>query len=415
MSQSQIIQVFKLLTLGFCLSAGSSSARDFLHKVQELPSRAWTSKRVVRIAQIAANLDKDLPPPRCGVKAYRITYQTQNARDEARQASGLLEVPTCVQKSYPLLNYNHSTRLLKNDAPSTNKYDVEATAIASLFAGYGFIVALPDYLGLGQSVATQEYMSRKSNGRMIRDFLLAVQEFLAEEKIQLDGRLFIAGYSQGAFAALAVLQNLEENPLIGLKPVATAALAGIYNLEELSLDFTIQKGDEADGVFALMVLLSQSRSHPDFPQLDEILKAPYIAVAEKILDGKLEFRDAMKLLPSKAAELFLPDFLKDLEQDGKNHRLAQALSAQSVDRRKFQTPLFLYVSKKDQETAVRGAELSYARLQKQGVQVDLLVDPSAGDHIDASLPSLLETRRYFTRMDASLLDILGPTFAPLNK
>ncbi len=414
MCQSQRFRVFKLYTLLVVFLLWGPLAKAKLLSSKGLPEQRWRNARVAKSAQQAALLTENLESPRCGVEAVRIIYETTDSDGTSVRASGLLQIPTCKLETYPMLNYNHATRVQRKDAPSTNEFDPEALATAVMFATYGFIVALPDYLGLGQSEGRQIYLSRNMSARMVRDFLEASVDYLDSRMIKTDGSLFIAGYSQGAHVSLSLLQDIEKRPLRRLKPVAAAGLGGIYELDDLSFDFAITKGREAHTVFTLMTILSQSRTQKD-PSLkmEAIIHKDYIPVATDLLDGKIKFTTAMKQLPKKTSEIFHEDFLLSLKQSRAENPLIKSLALEAVDKEAFKTPILLYVSEGDELSVT--TESAYQRLEELGSPVVLIQDKIKSDHVEASLPALLQARKFFSAQSQRAAELLGPTHAPINE
>lgn len=88
------------------------------------------------------------------------------------------------------------------------------------FAGQGYIVIGADYFGMGDSTEPEGYMVKGSHQQATVDMLLAGQKVIRELGFQT-GDLFLAGWSQGGFVTMALLEKLEE---FGI-PVAAAATA----------------------------------------------------------------------------------------------------------------------------------------------------------------------------------------------
>src|SRR5690606_20437847 len=89
------------------------------------------------------------------------------------------------------------------------------------FAGQGYIVVGADYFGMGTSPEPEGYLVKGSHQQATHDMLLASQAVLRDLKLQ-STKLFLAGWSQGGFVSMALLEKLES---VGtpVQAVATAS------------------------------------------------------------------------------------------------------------------------------------------------------------------------------------------------
>src|SRR5690606_34972657 len=104
---------------------------------------------------------------------------------------------------YPLVAYSRGTDLDRTRSRATPG-DEEATLVAALLAGQGFVVAATDYLGYARAdLPFPPYLHAYSAATSNVDALRAARELAAQRGIGLDGRVFLAGYSQGGHASMA--------------------------------------------------------------------------------------------------------------------------------------------------------------------------------------------------------------------
>ena len=117
----------------------------------------------------------------------------------------------------PIVLYSHGTTLLKSAVPSDfggHEWILGAAAAAY----YGFAVAMPDQPGMGgDSTVYHPYMHAKSLAYAALDALPAVRElfsedpFLVRNRYAWDGRVFLAGYSEGGYSAMAAAREMETH------------------------------------------------------------------------------------------------------------------------------------------------------------------------------------------------------------
>ncbi|HLO67532.1 MAG TPA: hypothetical protein VK188_10970 [Holophaga sp.] len=116
----------------------------------------------------------------------------------------------------PLVVYSHATTLAKSQVPSTFQGH-EWVFGAAAAAYFGFAVVMPDQPGMGGDGGTvHPYLHRASLAHAVVDALGPAREALATDPYATangygwDGRVFLVGYSEGGFAALAAAREMEE-------------------------------------------------------------------------------------------------------------------------------------------------------------------------------------------------------------
>jgi pimeloyl-ACP methyl ester carboxylesterase len=166
------------------------------------------------------------------VACYSLVYKTPDVNDALIDASGLLCLPKGKSAASPLLSFQHGTIFNKTDAPTT--VNSSYYWACPLFASMGYIAVAPDYLGYGASSSTPHpYLHAKTLSSSSVDMLRAAKSFLALPEINTatDGRLFLAGYSEGGYATLAAQRSLEAIPSEFTVTVSEPG-AGPYDLSE---------------------------------------------------------------------------------------------------------------------------------------------------------------------------------------
>ncbi|RYD86257.1 MAG: hypothetical protein EOP54_30625, partial [Sphingobacteriales bacterium] len=164
-----------------------------------------------------------------GFTAYRITYNTTDALGKAVVASGAIFVPD-VQQALPMLNYNHGTIFPSQEyqAPSYMRNNAES-GIGKLFSAAGYLVVVPDYVGYGSSKKSPHpYGAYHIIANSVTDMLYAAREFCGDKKINLSGKNFFSGWSEGAAVALAVVKKLEASNDQNFVPTSSVLNAGPY-------------------------------------------------------------------------------------------------------------------------------------------------------------------------------------------
>jgi dienelactone hydrolase len=161
-------------------------------------------------------------PATAAVRLFRVTYTSVIPEQGNRPtvASGLLAVPDGASGPLPLLSYQHGTVYGKEEVPSFPEKSPETQLVLAQFAGQGYAVVAADYFGMGTSPEPEGYMVKRSHQQATVDMLSAGRFVLADLGIATD-RLVLAGWSQGGFVTMALLEALEAAEI----PVDAAATA----------------------------------------------------------------------------------------------------------------------------------------------------------------------------------------------
>lgn len=164
------------------------------------------------------------------VRAVRIVYRTKDPAGQEVQASGVLIFPTNPNRPLPLLSHQHGTITNDNQAPSNYTNQSEAWSIGTVLASAGYVVSAPDYLGYGVSRnIPHPYEHAKNTAQVSLDMLRAAKEYCRINNIQLNGKLFLTGYSQGGAATMALHKKIEEEASTEFRVTASAPGGGAYN------------------------------------------------------------------------------------------------------------------------------------------------------------------------------------------
>jgi predicted esterase len=181
--------------------------------------------------------------PQCGIDIRHIEYVTVGAKGESITDTGALMVPNGSSSSCtgarPIVLYAHGTTVEKsyniaNIVDPNNAGYSESLLMAALFAAQGYIVVAPNYAGYDTSTLSYHpYLNADQQSKDMIDALSAARsalEGLSASGSSDDGRLFIAGYSQGGLVAMATQRALQE---LGQTVTAAAHMSGPYALEAM--------------------------------------------------------------------------------------------------------------------------------------------------------------------------------------
>ncbi len=176
--------------------------------------------------------------PACGVDFYHVEYQTVGGAGETATASGALMVPTGAGTNCsgprPIVLYAHGTQTNKaaDLADVTDTSNSEGALIAAVFAAQGYIVVAPNYAGYdSSSLPYHPFLNGDQQSKDLMDALQASRTALPDTAAAAtsdSGKLFVTGYSEGGYVAMATAKALQA---AGAKVTASAPMSGPYALE----------------------------------------------------------------------------------------------------------------------------------------------------------------------------------------
>ena len=326
---------------------------------------------------------------RYGVAAYRLEYTTTNSDGTKIKASGAVIVPTGATTSLPLLSMQHGTIQNDNDAPSYFGSGSEAYTLGSLFASQGYIIAAPDYIGYGASKdVPHTYEQRNGLATASLDMLRATREFLADKNVNWDKRLFVAGYSEGGYATLALQKKIEEETGSEFNLVASSCGAGAYDKPA----FMRQIVNERTGGIAYInrlyvwVLLTYDRIYGLNRPMTYYFKEPYASlVAAKGKDVDI----------SVSLNTTFTDTFKKAINDGTDAEFLKAVQDNDIHDWKPRTPTRLYHGDADETVLYLNSQNTYEAMQKQGAANVRLETLKGANHATGILGFVTGTYSFF--------------------
>jgi len=227
------------------------------YSVSDLLSMLSTDSDAAQLLKLAAFL------PVCSVDVYHLEYETVGGQGEASTASGALMVPrglasSCVG-SRPVVVYAHGTSSDKayNIADLSGASNAEGVLLASVFAAFGYIVVAPNYAGYDTSTLPYHpYLVADQQSADMMNALTAARTALPQVGASGDSKLFVTGYSQGGYVALATVRAMQA---AGMAVTAAGPMSGPYALSAFA--DAIFMGEVDGGAPVNFTLLVDSYQH----------------------------------------------------------------------------------------------------------------------------------------------------------
>lgn len=322
---------FILLSLSACGGGNSSSTNNNTPPIQ---SQRGDLVSVSKISTYTVDSLKSLSTANTlftgyqnnmfyAVDVYKIVYWTVDPVGTLLKASGMLAIPQNGQgTSNSLLNVEHGTIFLNADAPSNS---LGLQILAAMMASTNFIVTAPDFIGYG-TAATElhPYLYARNLADTTVDLLRATKQYLSNQHIALNGKLFLSGYSEGGYASVATHRAIQQ---------------------QYSSEFTVTADVAGDGPYDLSTTADTLLSSPTLPF------APYVAFIFKAYDTIYNW--------NRISDFFQPRFVNAVNADFDGTHSATQIEADltNVTADLF-NPTFLsnYLSTGEPEIKARLAE-----------------------------------------------------------
>jgi pimeloyl-ACP methyl ester carboxylesterase len=325
---------------------------------------------------------------RFGIKAYRLEYTTTNTDGKSIKASGALIIPDA-PAALPLLSMQHGTILSDADAPSNFGSGSEAYTFGSVFASQGYIIAAPDYIGYGASKdVPHTYEHRNGLATASLDMLRAARDFLTDKRINWDKRLFIAGYSEGGYATLALQKKIEEETGSEFNLVASSCGSGAYDKPAFMKQIVNSTTAGVDYINRLYiwVLLTYDRIYGLNRPMTYYFKEPYASqIAAKGKDVSINVN---------LSQAFTDNF-KQAVNAGTDKAFLDAVQDNDIHDWKPRTRTQLYHGDADETVLYLNSKNAYEAMQKRGATNVQLITMRGATHATGILEFITGTYSFF--------------------
>jgi hypothetical protein len=353
------------------------------------PLATFTRAQLEEIRAQAGELD--LPAPEFDVTCTKLRYETIDLRGEQTTASGLECAPVGAPGPRPLLSYQHGTVSSDSEIPSARE-GIDGLSLSLFYATAGYVTSSADYLGFGAAPGLHPYLHASTEATASVDMIRAVRRHAGETGITFGPQLFLAGYSQGGHATMALHRALEADYATELPVSASVAMAGPYDMSKTTLEAAFATPSPATPTYLAYLLVAYDMIYDVYPSPE----AAFVD-AEAVLplfDRKHTFEDIMKALPKTPEAVLRPEFL-DALRSNTDHPFRVALRANDVYDWKPRAPVRLCHGGADRDVAFQNAVVARERMKALGGDVELVEVGAQLDHGTAGIPCEVASRRFF--------------------
>lgn len=321
-----------------------------------------------------------------------IEYYTEGKDGETVPVSGALFIPVNNDENYsytddalPMLSLQHGTVFGRNDVASVSFMNSREGLLALISAMGGIVTAVPDYIGFGISQEMHPYIIEELTANAVIDFLRAAEDYCADEGIKLNGKLALAGYSEGGFCTMATQKAIETKYSDEFNLVYSVPMSGPYDLPAM-VDYIFSEDNYAYPSLMSFILTSYNHYY-DWDNLDEIFQSPYNTQVNSLFSGDNGYTVIKEALPDSMHELIKSEFI-DSYLAGNQTKINDA-SAENclIDNWTPVTPMMLIHGNADDTVPYLNSVNAYNKFKDLGAPVTFET-VEGGTHFSTVIPAL---------------------------
>jgi pimeloyl-ACP methyl ester carboxylesterase len=334
------------------------------------------------------------------VDIYRVVYKTELNNTEIN-ASGLLCVPSD-KGDFPLLSFQNGTNTMNAYAPSEYPSN-PSYQFVEVIAAIGYVVLIPDYPGFGESAdRAHPYLIKEPTVRSIFDMLLTAKEMDPEElpDITISDAVYIAGYSQGGWATLALQEALEKDYPGEFNLKGSVCGAGPY---DMNLLFGSMIGSDSYPMPVYIgYIINAYKAYNQFTNpVSDILKEPYASRLGSLYTGSLTSDQINAQLTTSIHDLFTDSFLSGFGSAAKYASITSSLAGNSVAGWKSSIPMLLIHGGGDRSVNPITTESIYNAMIGAGTSPQTCTKEILPglDHGDAVIPVMIKGLQFIMNLE----------------
>jgi hypothetical protein len=389
-----------LVVLLYFFSAMPTSAQ-YLSSYQLLTTYNYTQ---IDSIYFANGIPSFFFPKRFFVDVYKIIYNTVSYDSSVTTASGALLLPVNPPCKLPLISYQHGTETVKTNVPS---YLGGELPVGVVMASDGYAASLPDYLGLGDSpIPIHPYLHSQSEATATIDMLRAAKELIDSLGLELNGQLFLAGYSQGGHATMATQKMMEEQFPQEFPITASLPMSGPYDLSGSQ-----SRVIEVDSVFSASVYLpyivfSYDQVYNLWANDSSVFISPYDTSLRPLFNGQNNLLTINSQLPAIPNDILQPLLLDSFINDS-NHYVRQALRENDLTDWTPVSPTKIMYCTADEQVVYQNSIVAYNKFIQNGSTSVILINAGPFTHANCATNTFINGKAWFDtlRTDYIISDI----------
>lgn len=347
------------------------------------------SKDDLRDMMRARKIPKAMLDPRHDVLIYDVRYISHWHDGSEVLASGLYFVPQGAEGPMPRLVYHHGTIMHKGRQS-------EIKGEANLCLGYaveGYLVLMPDYIGLGHGERFHIYQDYRSLGQSAVDFLQAVSTLDGKLDVRASDQLFLTGYSEGGYAALGTNKLIQEEYPDDFKVTATSANAGAYDMKGVQSKAIFQPYPRPQ--FLPYLMMGVNEIHSIVPDFHDMFREPYDSLIRVFFDGMHYNEEMTEHFPGIPADM-IKKWVLDAYWNNPDFIFHRAMEDNTITHWKPENPVQLCHCKGDEIVFFENSVVALDGMREHGAADVILRNPGRKyNHVGCGIFATAYSKFYF--------------------
>ncbi|MBI45739.1 MAG: hypothetical protein CMG66_06225 [Candidatus Marinimicrobia bacterium] len=245
------------------------------------------------------------------IHMYSIVYETIDQFGNTTIASGLIAYPDDISLAYPILTFQHGTQIRRESAPSIRGFN----DLVLWLATSGYIYIEPDYLGLGISEILHPYHLKDVTASSVIDMIRASKHFCDQlSEIQYNNQLFLAGYSEGGYATMAAVKEIEDNLSEEFDITVSFPMAGAYDLSGTMVDLMLLEESYPDPFYLPFFVLSYIEKY-QLGEIGDFFLPEYASIFPDLFSGEYSGGYIDSFLPDIPIHMMLPSVIEEFTEN----------------------------------------------------------------------------------------------------
>ncbi len=336
------------------------------------------------------------------VDVYRIEYKTSYI-DSGISASGVICIPVA-SEVFPILSFQNGTNTSHSNAPSIAIVNPYFTLLQSL-AGNGYILLIPDYIGFGSSEnIIHPYYQKETNNSAIIDMIYATREMLDNYNggATYSTTEYLMGYSQGGWATLSALREIEMNQTVDIIVKAASSGSGAYSLIDVTNDI-IQKDSFPGPLYLPYYVYSHQQYETLHDPLGTFFREPYVSLIPDLFSSNYTNNEVNMQLTNSIADLLTQNLIENFNTSNDFLELRNDLEHNSVEAWKLNSLLRLYHGNADENVPFNQSVSMYNDLISAGNEENIVsfFEMEGLNHETAIIPWGINTILWFNELKSN--------------
>ncbi len=333
-----------------------------------------------------------------GVDSYTLIYETITPDRQETQASGILAIPSGMSTAAPILSFQHGTVLKQNAVPTGT--DQLSSLLRMTFGTEGYIVCMPDFLGLGSGKGLHPYMHAESEATATIDMIRAAKNKLDELGISYNEKLFLAGYSQGGHATMATHKVIEQEYADEFTVTASAPMAGPYDVSGIMAELILLKEEYISPAYLPYMMYSYNSVYNIYDDLESNFVAPYNTSLPPFFNGDnlYSLNEVGTIMPAIPSDIITDAAYNEIV-DKTNTAFWNALEDNDLYDWHSVAPIQMFHCNGDITVPMSNSEKALASFEAKGIiNVELINPLEGGTHSTCAIPSVFAAKEWFNSL-----------------